>query len=975
MIEIPQLRVRTEFSFKTAFGPVARVAEALKEIGSPAAGIVDADTWGHVRYAAALEKEGIRPLFGSEITVPMLDGRKPVAWALAEDSKAFYRFSSAARDPAADIPKLFADSKGIIRFAGAALTDPACFDYIDLNPGSPLQQRAAMRLHQSTGKPLVITSDNAYPRPSDYAAFMAIINRDRITPQTIMSRRELHAALVDNGPLDDVQFMRAVANTFEASERAISKLEKAPIIQVPGDLRAMVEAGKRYRIDSGHIEHWSGEYQNRLEYELGLIESKKFDSYFIVVADLIQWAKQRMLVGPGRGSSAGSLVCYLLRITEIDPLAFGLLFERFIDVTRKDFPDIDIDFNDQKRDAIFDYLKNKYGIECVARIGNVLTLKPKSLLNSRIMDKFGVPAHEWQHLRDVTPMFELPGSSLYGKAIKHALETTDTGKRFAQTYPQACIVCEAENHASHTGVHAAGVAVANVPIVDFCTVGPDGIAHVDKVDAEELNLLKIDALGLTSLGILEDAGASGEDLYALKPNDPEVFRLFREDRYTGIFQFDGKTTQNISSKLHINDFGLVVHIMALSRPGPKDGGATDVYIKRANGAEPLEYEHPSLEPILKPTQGIILYQEQVMRICREIAGFEWEDVMDIRRAIGKKKGNEYFNQRRAQFVAGALATVGMPPTVANSVWEQMLTFGTYGFNQAHSVSYGLLSYWCAWMKRYRPLSFYASCLRRASDESEISALLREAQETDKIDFVAFDIRNSDVEWKVDRGALLGGWTNIFGVGPATAIKYINKRNTGTLTREDVEKIMAKPLRFAELYPLKRDYRDWYRDPAAMGCRDDTVILTSNEFPEGGGSYRYWPEVVWLARVTGKRTRDENEQRLVTRRGGEIKSGQTKFADIMCADDYQVEFACRIKAAFFEPLGRMALENLKIGDVVLVRGRKCPGYNIIHVDRYGMKCLTNGDALNTDLAGVLKTSEGIEVLPPGEGPKAQPLEIE
>lgn len=964
MREIPQLRVRTEFHFRHAYGKLERVAHVLRELGTPYAAIVDFDTWGHVRWANALKDGPCKPLFGTEVAVPLTDGRKPVAWALASECAGFYAFSSASRNPEANIPELFANARGVVRFAGAALDDPQCFDYVDINPASPMQQRRALALAARTGKPLVVTCDNYYPRPEDFDAFMAVVDRERATAQHILSRNELRAALTC---LDDSQFDAACARTFEVAERCITKLERAPIVRVPGDLRSMIHAGIAYRLRERHIAEWTAEYESRMEREFALITAKEFDSYFIVVADLIQWAKQRMLVGPGRGSSAGSLVCYLLRITEIDPLPHNLLFERFIDVTRNDFPDIDIDFNDVKRDAIFGYLEERYGKECVARIGNVSTLKPRSLL-ARVGDKMGVPEHARHRLLDVIPP-ELPGSSIFGKTISHALATTDVGRRFAETYPAACVAAEAENHADHSSVHAAGVAVSTVPITHFCTVGHDGIAHLDKVDAEELNLLKIDALGLTTLSILEDAGLRDE-LYGLKPDDPEVFALFQQQRYTGIFQFDGPTMQKVASSLHITEFRHLDHITALSRPGPRDAGATDLYIKRARG-EPVEYDHPSLEPILSHTNGIILYQEQVMRICREVAGFDWPDVIDVRKAIGKKKGNEYLDKRREQFVQGCEKTHGIAGTVADHLWDQILTFGTYGFNQSHSVAYGTVSYWCAWAKRYRPLSFYAACLRRA-DDAQISQILREAHEGDGVDFIAFDVDRSDMTWTVHRGELVGGWTNLFGIGPAKATKWIEKRRAGLITQADREKLDAMPLRFGELYPLRRKYRSWFEDPEGHDCENGTVILTSNKFPEGAGSYRYWPEVVWIAQVTGKRTRDENEQRLVDRRHGEVKVGDTKFADIICQDDYRIDVTCRIKSRDFEPLGRMALDNLKTGDVVLVRGKKCPGYSILHVVR--MKCLTNPAALNPAFAHAIKV-EGIEILPPGEGPEAKPMELD
>ena len=216
---IPQLRVRTEFSFRQAFGPLPRVAAALAELGNAPAGIVDGGTWGHVRWAKTAEKAGFKPLFGTELTIPQPDGKKPTAWFLATNTTQFYRFSTGIRAAGGDLDALVRNSPGILRFAGSALTDPDTFDYVDMNPASPLAQRTAMQLAQRTGKPLVLTSDNYFPRRSDKTAFMAIIGQERVTPQHLLDEAELRAAIRG---LDDEQFRRAVMNTHEAAERCAS---------------------------------------------------------------------------------------------------------------------------------------------------------------------------------------------------------------------------------------------------------------------------------------------------------------------------------------------------------------------------------------------------------------------------------------------------------------------------------------------------------------------------------------------------------------------------------------------------------------------------------------------------------------------------------------------------------------------------------------------------------------------------------
>ncbi len=919
---IPQLRVRTEMSFRQAFGPIPRVAAALVELGCPAAGIVDPGTWGHVRWQKALSKTTVKPLFGTELTVAQADGRKPTAWALAQDTALFYRFSTAARQPEADLEALFANSEGILRFAGAALTDPECFDYVDINPSSPLQVSKALRLAQRTGKPLVITSDNVYATPADHGAFMAIIARERATPQHLLTLDELRREL---WALDDAQFAQAVANTHEVAARCASVLPTAPLIRVPGDLRALALEGKASRIARGHIT-WTEVHDARLERELVAIEAKDFQSYFLVVADLISWAKQRMLVGPGRGSSAGSLLCYLLGITEVDPLPHGLLFERFIDLTRKDLPDIDIDFSDVKREECFTYLAEKYGRDCVARIGNVNTLKPRSVM-AEVCKRFGIPDKDRFDLLNVLIEYS-SGDSRYGKGLEDTLSNTDTGRKFTVKYPKALVLTEVENHAWHTGVHAAGVIVSNVPVSDYCTVGEDGVAQIDKPDSEALNLLKIDALGLRTLGIIEDTGmVTAEELYALKLDDPEVFRIFNERKFTGVFQFEGQSQRTVSSQIPINDFRTVDHITALARPGPLGGGATGKYIKRKAGTEDVVTAHPKLTEMLRDTYGVVLYQEQVMSIVREIGKFSWEETTIIRKAMSGRKGKEYFDAQGAKFIVGA-AEDGISTEDAKDIWNEICSFGAWGMNKSHTCAYAVISYWCAWMKRYHALEYAASCLRNAKDDDQTMELLREMA-AEGVSYTPFDLDTSDVNWRAVDGKLVGGFMNLVGVGPSKARSAVDARNAGKMTPAARDKLLSAQVKFQELYPLNAQYAGLYRDPEAYGCREGSRVLHATEFPEEG-------DVLYLAKLVNKEMRDQNETVRVARRDGKRVTGPSLFADLFLRDDTGVPITARIDRFDYEPLGRLALDRLQPDDVVLVRGRRIPNFPMLKVTR--LKCM-------------------------------------
>lgn len=917
---LPQLRCRTEFSFRQAFGPVRRVAAAVQALHAPAAGIVDGSTWGHVRWAKAAQAHGFKPLFGTEFTVSQTDWRKPQAWALAEDTRSFYRFSTALRQPDADVLALLQEASGVVRFAGYALTDPDTFDYIDVNPSSLLSQRAALQLHKATNKPLVITSDNSYPTRTDYAAFMALGGRESVTPQWLLSEPELRQQM---RVLDDDAWRQAVKNTHEVAERCAGALLTAPMIQVEGDLRALAEAGRQLRLHLGHLPEWPQEYQDRLQRELQAIEAKQFQSYFVVVSDLVKWAKERMLVGPGRGSSAGSLLCYLLGITEVDPLPHGLLFERFIDVTRKDLPDIDIDFSDTKRDQCFDYLARKYGRACVARIGNVNTLKPRSVL-AEVCKRFGIPDKERFDLLNVLIEY-FSGDSRFGKSLQDTLTITGTGRQFIARNPQSIVMTELENHAWHTGVHAAGVIVCNVRIDEFCTVGADGVAHIDKPDSEYLNLLKIDALGLRTLGIIEDAGViTANDLYALKLNDPKVWDVFNQKKYTGIFQFEGQTQRNISAQVHIDNFRTVDHLTALARPGPLGGGATEKYIARKAGRERVTYTHPALKDVLHDTYGVVLYQEQVMRIVREIGKFSWDETTVIRKAMSSSKGKEFFDLQGEKFIAGA-AQDGIDATTAQAIWDEICSFGAWGMNKSHTCAYAVISYWCAWMKAYHPLEYAAACLRSAKDDDQTIEILREMA-AEGVRYTAFDLDDSEINWSVKNGRLVGGFLNLVGFGPAKAVAAVESRQIGKLDDKQRQRIAEAHIKFADLTPIRRAYADWYADPVAHGCREGSTIYTADQLPLSGS-------VLFIGKIVKKDLRDENEPPRVVRRNGRRMSGPTTFVDLVLKDDTGIPVTCRIDRWNFEPLGRLAMERLFAEqDVVLVRGDKISGFGMIKVER-------------------------------------------
>jgi DNA polymerase III alpha subunit len=920
---IPQLRIRTEYSFKRCYGPVGQVASALKDLQCPAAGIVDTSgTWGHVQWEKALSAVGVAPLFGTEFAMPMEDGRKPTCWVLAEDMRAFYRLSSTC--PRA--PQEMAGVQGVVRFAGAALTNPDHFDYIDINPLSRRRTRQALELHRQTGKPMVVTSYNDYPAPADRLRYLAWDDTKRTTIQHIMTDMEIWKFL---SQFDHDTVKGILHSTCEAAERCKGvSLEPAPMISVDeSGWGELVQEGKRMRLARGHIKDWTDEYQQRLDRELAMIAEKDFVSYFIIVADLVTWSKERMLVGPARGSSAGSLVCYLLQITEVDPLVHGLIFERFIDVNRNDLPDIDIDFNDKKRELSFAYLAEKYGEGNVARIGSVNRLKPRSVI-AHVGKKMAIPKHATFAVVNVL-VEHSSGDARYGHSLEDTLEDTQPGKDFLQMYPEASLIAELENHASHSGQHAAGIIVSNVPVVERCTVR-DGIAHIDKKDAEHLNLLKIDALGLRTLGVIEDSGCiTQKELYDLPLDDPEVLRIFDEAKFSGVFQFEGAAQRRVSVQVPMASFKQIDHVTALARPGPLGGGAANTYINRNAGKMETVYKHPSMEAYLGDTHGVVLYQEQVMRIVREIGDFSWQDTSTIRKAMSGRKGEEFFNQYGKRFITGA-EKLGIDKDSAAEIWNEICSFGAWGMNKSHTVSYAVISYWCAYMKRYHPLEYAAANLRNAKDDDQTIEVLRELRD-EGVNFIPFDADKSELSWVAADGQLVGGYTNLVGIGPVKGANYIKKRNEGRLTEKDREALAKREVKHNDLTPARTLWGHLYDHPEQHNIRG--MVKQFGELKDNENA-------VVICKLLRVDRRDENEVVRASRRGGKLLPGQTLFLDSFVVDDsISKPVLARIKSTNWDRLGEpMADKAVPKQDWFLIRGRWLGQFSMMLIDK--IKCLTN-----------------------------------
>ncbi len=667
------LRIRTEYTFGQTYAPLPRIIERLQAIGCTAAGIVDTGTWGHAKWKAACEAAGIQPLFGVEVVVS--DDETPTRmWFLAKTteglSELYTAMSMAHRQPLSTrggaLPRLYLHdvesmTTDIVKFAGD-LTDGAWLKKIgavlDLSPASRILNAAKLQVATKHKLKVVSTADNAFAFPEDRATY-EVMGRVSLkpTPQyllDLLAHQDMAASI--------------------AMECHKCKMPTAKMIRAKGSLALLCEQGKRARGFTKKT--WSRIYETRLQYELGLIEQKDFASYFLIVADMVVYAKQHMLVGPSRGSAAGSLVCYLTRITEIDPIKHTLMFERFIDETRTDLPDIDLDFPDDKRHLVFEYMAKQYGAENVAHIGTVSRFKPKSAL-IQVCKALNIPPEATGAVK-ASLIDRSSADARASNCLEDTFTTTKPGKDFVRIYPEAAVASKLEAHASHTGTHAAGLLVCNEPITKFCTVDAEGIAQLEKDAAEKLGLLKIDILGLRTLSILEDAGKK-IDWYSLPLDDQKTIDLFNTGRLCGIFQFEGDAMRSISTQLKIHSIIEIDAVTALARPGPFAGGVTKKYIDRMNGTSYASI-HPKVETHMSETFGLPIYQEQTLIIVKEIGGFGGKESAMIRKAISKSMGVEFFNSYWERFKAGA-ATHGVEEGEAKSVWQLIMTMGSWQMNK------------------------------------------------------------------------------------------------------------------------------------------------------------------------------------------------------------------------------------------------------------------------------------------------------
>src|SRR5215218_5905250 len=639
-----------------------------------------------------------------------------------------------------------------------------------------------LRLGRELGLPVVATNDAHYLRREDAEAHDVLLaigtgsdlddpKRFRFTGQEsyVKSESEMQALFPDHPD--------TLANTSRVAELCEFDFEKRyflPEFPLPAEYHTD-EALLNQLAKDGAIRRYGaplpGEVQERLGFELGVINKAGYAGYFLIVQDFIAAARERGIpVGPGRGSAAGSIVAYALGITDVCPLTFDLLFERFLNPERVSMPDIDVDFCFERRGEVIEYVRERYGRNSVGQIVTFGTMKARAAIKD-VARVLRIPPGEADRITKL-----IPSGPAYSLNIKEAEKKIDELRDLVRTNPVyrrlVDLSSRIEGISRHMSVHAAGVVIAPGPLSDYvpvCTAptnrvksdvggapveGDESIITQYEMGAlEKVGMLKMDLLGLKTLTVIHDAVAMIEalhgvqlDMAALELDDPAVYELLRHGRTAGIFQFESPLATDTLRSMKCDRFDDLVASNALLRPGPLDAGMHLVFIRRKLGQERVTYPHPSLTDILAPTYGVITYQEQVMRIANVLAGFSLAEADVLRKAVGKKD-QELANREVAKFVERAVA-LGHPRGMIEELGRQIVTFGRYGFNKSHSVAYSILSYQTAWLKAHYPAEFMAALLSsEIGNTDKVVQYINEARELE-LEILPPDVNESGFKFTV-----------------------------------------------------------------------------------------------------------------------------------------------------------------------------------------------------------------------------------
>lgn len=823
------LHLHTEYSLLDGVGKVDDYLKKAKELGMRSIAITDhGNMFGAIEMYKKAIKNGIKPIIGieayvSEFEMERKDGRNFHLVLLAKNEKGYKNLMKISSEayirgfyykPRIDKEFLKEHSEGIVCLSACmqgeiprrildreskVQIDEAVHKYIDIfgkedfyievqgngiEGQRELNQKLA-ELAKEHGLKLAATNDTHYVNKGDHTLQDVMIciqtgaklsDEKRMRIETdelyLKSRDEMIASLGE-------EYTEAVDNTAEISGKCNLSIDfgsfKFPYYQVPTCvksieefLRKLVYKGLEDRYPSGLTE----KMVERVEYELSVINKMGYAGYFIVVWDFINFAKSnRIPIGPGRGSAAGSIVAYALKITDLDPIKYNLIFERFLNPERISMPDIDIDICQERRQELIDYVGQKYGNDKVAQIITFGTLKARAAIRDvgRVLD---IPLSKIDRAAKLIPFNFSIEMALKNIPELYKLYTTDKDIENVIN-----ISARIENKIRHTSIHAAGIVITKDPLSEtvplYCDKDDVVSTQYQMKELEDLGLLKMDFLGLRNLTNIQRAvdyieADKGEKivLHDIPLNVKEVYDMLSEGDSLGVFQLESRGIRRILTKLKPDRFEDVIALLALYRPGPLGSGMVDNFINCKNGREEIKYPHESLKDILKETYGVILYQEQVMKIANVMANYSLGEADLLRRAMGKKK-IEIMDENREKFIFRSVEN-GYTEEKATEIFDLIDKFAGYGFNKSHSAAYALIAYWTAWLKRMYPKHYYAALMTSEISHIENVAVYVEDAKKHGVKLMFPDINNAASKFKVADDGVVFALSAIKNVGEKVA---------------------------------------------------------------------------------------------------------------------------------------------------------------------------------------------------------------
>ncbi|MBP8202883.1 MAG: DNA polymerase III subunit alpha, partial [Pseudomonas sp.] len=873
------LRLHTEFSLVDGLVRVKPLIKSVAAAGMPAVAVTDmSNMCSLVKFYKAAMAGGIKPICGADIWLASTDDDGPLSrmTLLAMNAKGYRNltelvsrgWSEGQSNDLVIIQRdwLKAAAEGLIVLSGAkegevgyALLngEPAIAEallrewmavfperfYLEVQRTNRVNDEehvhAAVALADKVGAPLVATNDVRFIKQDDFAAHetRVCIGEGRslddprrlrtYSDQQYLKTPEEMAELFSDLP-------EALENTIEIAKRCNIEVQLGkyflPDFPVPAGLtmdeyfRQVSFEGLEERLavlwpkaTTPNYEEKRQVYVDRLNFELDIIIQMGFPGYFLIVMDFIKWAKNNGVpVGPGRGSGAGSLVAYVQKITDLDPLAYDLLFERFLNPERVSMPDFDVDFCMDGRDRVIDYVAQKYGRNAVSQIITFGTMAAKAVVRdvARAQGKsYGLA----DRLSKMIP-FEV------GMTLEKAYEMEEPLRDFLKVDEDAREIWDMslrlEGICRGTGKHAGGVVIAPTKLTDFSPIACDDeggglVTQFDKDDVESAGLVKFDFLGLRTLTIIKWAmetinreqakqGLPDLNIDFIPLDDKLTFSMLQKAETTAVFQLESRGMKELIKKLKPDCLEDMIALVALFRPGPLQSGMVDDFINRKHGREPMSYPHQDyqyagLEPVLKPTYGIILYQEQVMQIAQVMAGYTLGGADMLRRAMGKKKPEEMAKQRGG-FIEGCTAN-GIDANLSGNIFDLVEKFAGYGFNKSHSAAYGLLSYQTAWLKANHSAAFMAAVLSADMHNTDKVVTLIEECRSMKLRLDAPDVNISEFKFTVNNeGWIVYGLGAIKGVGEGPVEAIVEARQAGPFkdlfdfcSRADLKRINKRTL--------------------------------------------------------------------------------------------------------------------------------------------------------------------------------------